>query len=178
MIMENIQKSSATPDLFFSIKNNFSISCKRNDKNILYSAGSKQIPSMTDNSIGELHLSTGYIREPHWHTNTWELNRLVSGSASIGILDPNTHEIYIYRLTKPGDGVFIPMGWLHWVTGNQDNTQINLTFNNGILETTEISDVLRLTPPKIFRLAYGMDIKDLNNVFSPITETVIIGPAK
>ncbi|HDR6271865.1 TPA: cupin domain-containing protein [Bacillus cereus] len=177
MIMENIQKSSVTPDLFFSLKNKFSIRCKRNDENILYSAGSTQITSITDNSIGELHLSTGYIREPHWH-NTGELNRLVSGSASIGTLDPNTHEIYIYRLTKPGDVVFIPMGWLHWVTGNQDNTQIQLTFNNSILETTELSDVLRLTPLKIFQLAYGMDIENLNKLVSPITETVIIGPAK
>ncbi|WP_240688192.1 hypothetical protein [Bacillus sp. BH2] len=69
------------------------------------------------------------------------------------------------------------MGWLHWVTENQDNTQIQLTFNNGILETTEMSDVLSLTPPKIFQLAYGMDIENLNKVFSLINETVIIGLA-
>ncbi|MCU5431311.1 hypothetical protein ACTFRO_28590 [Bacillus cereus group sp. MYBK163-2] len=69
------------------------------------------------------------------------------------------------------------MGWLHWVTENQDNTQIQLTFNNGILETTEMSDVLSLTPLKIFQLAYGMDIENLNKVFSLINETVIIGLA-
>ncbi|EEK53361.1 hypothetical protein bcere0004_53270 [Bacillus cereus BGSC 6E1] len=73
--------------------------------------------------------------------------------------------------------MFIPMGWLHWVTENQDNTQIQLTFNNGILETTEMSDVLSLTPLKIFQLAYGMDIENLNKVFSLINETVIIGLA-
>lgn len=170
----NIKQSSGTPNLSFDIKNN--VLFKRNDENIIYYAGSTQIPAMAGGSVADLHLSKGYIREPHWHPNAWELDILVSGHAEIGILDPDTHQLHIYELTKPGDIVFIPMGWMHWITGKSDNTELHLFLNNGILEGAEMSDVLRLTPPGVFQLAYGVNAEELEEVLSPITETVIIGP--
>lgn len=36
--------------------------------------------------------------------------------------------------------------------------------------------MLRLTPPEVFQLAYGVDAKEIADALLPVTESVVIGP--
>lgn len=169
----NIKKSSGTPNLFFDSRDN--IFFKRNDKNIAYEVTSTQLPAMIGGAFVDLFLTKGHIREPHWHPNAWELDVVISGESITSILDPDTNKLHHYR-AKAGQVIFIPMGWWHWITPVSEEAHLHLFFNNDQPETAEGSDTLRLTPPEVFQLSYGVDAKKLAKVLSPITESVVIGP--
>ena len=63
--------SPSSPDLFFDVSKN--VDFGRN-ANVLYEVTSAQIPEMQDLALGDLFLSKGHIREPHWHPNADELD--------------------------------------------------------------------------------------------------------
>ncbi|QGQ46506.1 cupin domain-containing protein [Metabacillus sediminilitoris] len=115
------------------------------------------------------------MREPHWHPNSWELDVIVSGEAMISIVDPDTKKLHNYK-AKPGQVVFIPMAWWHWIRPITEKLHLHLFFNNDQFETAEGSDTLRLTPPKVFHAAYGVDKEKIAEALSPIKESVVIGP--
>ncbi|WP_028403058.1 cupin domain-containing protein [Ectobacillus panaciterrae] len=169
----NIKKSSGTPNLFFDSRN--SVLFKRNDENIAYQVTSTQLPAMIGGAFVDLFLTKGHMREPHWHPNAWELDVVVSGEVITSILDPDTQQLHHYR-AKSGQVVFIPMAWWHWITPVSEEAHVHLFFNNDQFESAEGSDMLRLTPPEVFQMAYNVDAKQLAEVLAPITESVVIGP--
>ncbi|MFE5430692.1 cupin domain-containing protein [Peribacillus simplex] len=169
----NIKKTSGTPNLFFDFMD--SIFFERNPENILYEVTSTQVPAMAGGSFADLYLTKGYIREPHWHPNAWELDVVVSGEAQISLVDPDTKKFHSY-IVKPGQVVFIPMAWWHWIIPRSEKLHIHLFFNNDQRETAEGSDTLRRTPPEVFQNAYGVDAEKIADVLAPIKESVIIGP--
>ncbi|WP_369125276.1 cupin domain-containing protein [Alicyclobacillus fastidiosus] len=65
-------------------------------------------------SLGDLYLTKGHMREPHWHPNADELDYVISGEVTVSILDPNTLQVCNYRL-KPGQVTLIPKRWFHWI---------------------------------------------------------------
>ncbi|MFC9597005.1 cupin domain-containing protein [Peribacillus butanolivorans] len=169
----NIKKTSGTPNLFFDSKN--SIFHQRDPENVLYEITSTQIPAMVGGAFADLYLTKGHIREPHWHPNAWELDVIVSGEAQISLIDPDTNKLHTY-MVKPGQVVFIPMAWWHWIIPKSEKLHLHLFFNNDQRETAEGSDTLRLTPPEVFQLAYGVDATKIADVLTPIKESVVIGP--
>ncbi|UOQ45964.1 cupin domain-containing protein [Halobacillus salinarum] len=169
----NIKKTSGTPNLFFDSKQ--SLFFKRDDHNIAYDVTSTQLPAMIGGAFVDLYLTKGHIREPHWHPNAWELDVVVSGEALVSIIDPDTNQLHTYQ-ARPGQVVFIPMAWWHWITPASENLHLHLFFNNDQFETAEGSDTLRLTPPEVFQTAYGIDKKEIAETLSPIQESVVIGP--
>jgi dTDP-4-dehydrorhamnose 3,5-epimerase-like enzyme len=170
----NIKKSTGTPNLFFDSRN--SVLFRRNDKNMAYQVTSTQLPAMIGGAFVDLYLTKGYIREPHWHPNAWELDVVVSGEVITSIVDPDTQQLHHYR-ASPGQVVFIPMAWWHWITPVSEEAHLHLFFNNDQFESAEGSDMLRLTPPEVFQAAYNVDAEALAEVLAPITDSVIIGPS-
>ncbi|MGE7307152.1 cupin domain-containing protein [Priestia megaterium] len=169
----NIKKSSGTPNLSVNYKQN--VLFKRNDQNIAYQLTSTQLPAMLGGAFVDLYMTKGHMREPHWHPNAWELDVVVSGEVQVSILDPDTSSMHNYRI-KEGEVVFIPMGWWHWIEPLSEETHLHLFFNNDQFESTEGSDVLRLTPPIVFQKAYGVSANEVAEAVAPITDTVVIGP--
>jgi len=169
----NIHQSSGTPNLIYNTRDN--VLFERNPENIAYKVTSTQLPAMIGGSFVDLFLTKGHMREPHWHPNAWELDVIVSGEAMISIVDPDTRKLHHYH-AKPGDVVFIPMAWWHWIRPATDKLHLHLFFNNDQFESAEGSDTLRLTPPEVFEAAYGMDSKKVADAFSALKESVIIGP--
>ncbi|MED5050568.1 cupin domain-containing protein [Anoxybacillus rupiensis] len=169
----NIKKTSGTPNLFFDSRDN--IFFQRDDENIAYEVTSTQIPAMVGGAFVDLYLTKGHIREPHWHPNAWELDVVVSGEALISIVDPDTNKLHHYK-AKAGQVVFIPMAWWHWIRPASEKVHLHLFFNNDQFETAEGSDTLRLTPPEVFKMAYGLDVNQIADALSPIKESVVIGP--
>lgn len=169
----NIKKTSGTPNLFFDSKKN--VFFERNPDNVAYEVTSTQLPAMVGGAFVDLYLSMGHIREPHWHPNAWELDVVVSGEAVISIIDPDTNKLHTYS-AKAGQVVFIPMAWWHWITPVSDKAHLHLFFNNDQFETAEGSDTLRLTPPEVFELSYGINPEIIAEALSPIKDSVVIGP--
>ncbi|MEI5905557.1 cupin domain-containing protein [Bacillus spongiae] len=165
-----------TPNLFFDIEK--SILFERNPENIAFLLSSTQMPAMIGGSIADLRLSKGFIREPHWHTNAWELVYLISGAATVSVLDPTTNKRQTLKLAKRGETVFIPMGYWHWIVADEDNTNLLLFFNNDQIQTQEGSTMLTRTPLEVYENAYNINPKKMEKALKPIegTEGVIIGP--
>lgn len=169
----NIKKTSGTPNLFFDSKD--SVFFEKNPNNIAYKVTSTQLPAMVSGAFVDLYLTRGNIREPHWHPNSWELDVVVSGEAVISIVNPNTQTLHNYR-AKPGQVVFIPMAWWHWIRPLSEKLHLHLFFNNDQFETAEGSDMLRLTPPEVFQLAYGINSEKMADTLSLIKESIVVGP--
>lgn len=165
--------SPTSPELFFDVSDN--VGFRRDPQNVLYEVTSAQIPEMQDLALGDLFLSRAHIREPHWHPNADELDFIISGEVIISILNPSTLELQTYHV-KPGQVTFLPKGWWHWITCVTEEAHLLVAFNDGQIQSIEGSDVLRLTPPDVFELAYDVNARKLDRVLSPIDETVVIGP--
>lgn len=165
--------TTSSPELFYHVSDNLVF--ERNPQNVLYEVISAQIPMMQDLSLGDLFLSKEHIREPHWHPNADELDFIISGEVIISILNPFTLKLQTYHV-KPGQVTFLPKGWWHWITCVTEEAHLLVNFNDGKIQSIEGSDVLRLTPPAVFQLAYDVNARKLNKVLSPIDETVVIGP--
>ncbi|MFS1514842.1 cupin domain-containing protein [Chengkuizengella sp. SCS-71B] len=167
---------AGTPNLSFDIKQN--VLFERNPENIAFALTSTQMPSMIGGSIADLQLSKGFIREPHWHTNAWELDYLVSGEADVSILNPVNNNVVTYKLNRPGLTAFIPMGWMHWISAKSDNTKLLLFFNNDQFMSVEQSVGLTRIPPEVYQNAYNINPREISRALEPIegTEGVVIGP--
>ncbi|OZT13456.1 cupin [Priestia aryabhattai] len=169
----NIKKTSGTPNLSFNYQN--SILFKRDTNNIAYRVTSTQLPAMIGGAFVDLYLTKGHMREPHWHPNAWELDVVVSGEVQVSIVDPDTSSLHTFQI-KEGNVAFIPMGWWHWIEPLTEEAHLHLFFNNDQFESSEGSDILRLTPPEVFQKAYNVNEKTIKQALEPIDETVVIGP--
>ncbi|GFN34027.1 hypothetical protein PCURB6_42870 [Paenibacillus curdlanolyticus] len=123
-------------------------------------------------------MTKGQIREPHWHPNAWELDVVIEGRVVVSILNPDTSQL-INNPAGTGQVVFIPMGWLHWITPVTDRTRLHLFFNSSQVENAEVSDFLRTPPPEVFQLSYRIDPALISSALAPVKtakETIFIGP--
>ncbi|PWA12600.1 hypothetical protein DCC39_05090 [Pueribacillus theae] len=170
-MMGNIMPSSS-PILFFDLRQNLSV---RRDDSLLFKVTCRQIPLMHDLSLGDLFLTKGHIREPHWHPNADEFDYIISGQVTISILNPFTLQL-ISGNVQAGQVVFIPKGWWHWIIPVTEKTHLLVFFNDGKIESVEGSDVLRLTPPRVYEQAYGINAEKLDKELTSIRKTLTIGP--
>jgi mannose-6-phosphate isomerase-like protein (cupin superfamily) len=161
-----------SPPLFFDLKNNLQV---QRGNSYLFEVTCAQIPVMEVLSLADLYLTKDHIREPHWHPNADEFDYVVSGEATVSILNPFTLKLHNYHV-KPGQVAFIPEGWWHWITPVTDNTHLLVNFNDGKIESVEGSDVFRLTTPAVFQHAYGINSTQFAQQVQSINQTLTIGP--
>ncbi len=123
----------------------------------------------------DIFLSNGNIVEPHYHQNASELVYVISGSATVSILNPFTKELRNYPI-QPGQVANVPQGWWHYEIATSDNTHLLAIFDAPVPEFIAGSDILRLTPANIWADTYCLDEAKVKETFAPITKTVVIGP--
>lgn len=165
---------AGSPNLKFNTQGN--VLFRRNADNVGYETNVSQIPSLEGVASTDLYMTKGNIREPHWHPNSAEYDYVIEGELEFVIFDPVYKQLQKYHL-KPRDVLFIPQGYWHWITPLTDKTHILVVFNNNEPTTVAGSDILRFTPGEVFDLAYGIPAEDYEELVSPITSTVVIGPA-
>lgn len=146
-------------------------------QNYIYYQTSRQLPAMQSLSLFDVYLSSGHSIEPHWHPNANELIYMIQGEIVESVFNPYTKQVQSYRV-RPQQTVYIPMGWWHWTIAMAEHTHFTASFDNPAAEIIYGSDVLRLTPPEVFQLAYGIDSAKWAETISPIRQTVVIGPPR
>lgn len=96
------------------------------------------------------------LREPHWHPNAGELNYCVSGNASVGIFGPGGVRETVN--VGPGDVVFIPAGWFHYID-NVGDTPIEFLvfFSNVTPNHIDLTQTFDYFPRGIYASSFGKE---------------------
>ncbi|WP_332699007.1 cupin domain-containing protein [Halalkalibacter lacteus] len=147
----------------------------KDDWNFILYQTVKQLPVLQGLSLADVYLSRGHSIEPHWHPNANELLYMIQGEIVEYILNPYTNQLLSYRV-GPQQSVYIPMGWWHWTIATTDHTRLVVSFDNNDFGIIYGSDILRMTPPEVFQMVYGINATQWAEVIKPIDQTVIIGP--
>lgn len=147
----------------------------KDDENYINGLGIQQL-----NTIGEIYfldifLSKDNYVDLHYHSNASELTYCISGSATISFINPTPNEWQSFTL-MPGEAVSIPQGFWHCAQALEENTHLLATHDTNNLQTVFGSDLLRLTPKEVMASIYCLDEMSLEEVLSPIKETIVIGP--
>ncbi|WP_276912635.1 cupin domain-containing protein [Aneurinibacillus aneurinilyticus] len=144
---------SGAPNLFFDLKNN-KLS-QKGSKSTVFKVTSTQLPAMQGIAVTDLLLTHNNKGEPHWHPNAGELDYIISGEVVTSVVDPYTLQLLQYHV-KPGQVVFIPMGWWHWITPISEKAHLLVIYNNDNPKTVKSSDVLQLIPPDALKPEHGL----------------------
>lgn len=127
-----------------------------------------------------VHLDVGGMREPHWHPTAWELNYIISGSATWTIL--GTHPDGRYRRdvfqAHQGDLVFAPQGFFHFF-GNASTDrplQVLIVFNSSAQEPNDdigIVAAVNSVPREILAASFGVPVTAFDQIPTDIKPVVI-----
>lgn len=147
----------------------------KNNQNFILQQFAPQTPFLQNLGLLDIYLNKGNSVEAHWHPNAAELVYVIQGEAVISILNPFTLQVMTYRV-KPPQTVYIPMGWWHWEIATMDHTHLLAIFDNNAAQVIFGSDILRMTPPEVFHIIYGIDPVQFKEAIQPIQQTVVIGP--
>lgn len=103
-------------------------------------------------------LKPGGIREPHWHPDAWEFDYCISGKARMSVVGPN-NKWKIFDV-KPGQVVFVPMGFFHYFENTgKDDLRFLVSFNNSGAESDDdigVSVSLGGTPRHVLAATFGV----------------------
>lgn len=163
------------PDLKFSFDMKKSTAFKTNASNYINILGYKQLPTLGSASLLDIFLSRGHYVEPHYHQNASELVYLISGSATVSMINPFTNKLISIPIV-PQEVVIVPQGWWHFEEATSDDTHILAIFDAPTPQVILGSDILRLTPAKAIAQTYCLDEAKWKEAIAPIKQTVAIGP--
>ncbi|MBB3109737.1 quercetin dioxygenase-like cupin family protein [Paenibacillus phyllosphaerae] len=165
----------ASPDAVFAYDVNKNRFFTKNNQNFINMLSIKQLNTLGNVSLLDIHLSTGNVVEPHIHQNASELVYCIAGAAVVSLLNPFTKEILNFPIT-PGQVANVPQGWWHYEIATVDNTHLLAIFDAPTPEFIGGSDLFRLTPASVLAHTYCLDEKLVKETFAPIKDTVFIGP--
>jgi oxalate decarboxylase len=120
------------------------------------------------------------MREPHWHPTAWELNYIISGTATWTIL--GTHPDGRYRRdvfqAHQGDLVFVPQGFFHFFGNAATDTplQVLIVFNTSAQEPNDdigIVAALNSIPREILAAAFGVPVSAFDRIPTDIKPVII-----
>lgn len=102
-----------------------------------YKAGSirrgqrSNFPSLNGLAAFSLMIDKDGLRVPHWHPNASELDFVIQGTAKIGIVSSMPVAYQQTLIARPGDLVFIPQGYFHYIENvGDDQLQMLVIFDN------------------------------------------------
>jgi quercetin dioxygenase-like cupin family protein len=144
-------------------------------QNVINVVGARQLNSLRNTSLLDICLGCGNIIEPHYHPNAAELIYCIAGAAKVSILNPFTRQITEYAIT-PEQVVNVPRAWWHYEYATTDGTHLLAVFDAPNPEVILGSDLLTLTPPRIFAQAYCIDEAAWKQAVAPVVPGTVIGP--
>ncbi|MGG7380546.1 cupin domain-containing protein, partial [Escherichia coli] len=72
----------------------------------------------------------------HWHPDAWEFDYCIKGKARMSVVGPN-NEWKLFDV-KPGQAVFVPMGFFHYFENiGDDDLHFLVSFNNSKAESDD-----------------------------------------
>jgi len=84
-------------------------------------------------SAALLVLERDGLRVPHWHPDAWEFDYCVSGRARMSVVAPGG--VWDTFDVEPGDVVFVPQGYFHYIENVGDGPLTFLLVFNADVET-------------------------------------------
>lgn len=118
----------------------------------------RELPTSTDLAGVNMRLTTGSIRELHWHTaDEWAI--MLYGNARVTVMDLDGN-MFIDDVSK-GDLWYFPAGFPHSIQGlGPDGCEFLLVFDEGMFSednTFLISDSVAHTPTSVLSKNFGLD---------------------
>jgi oxalate decarboxylase len=102
-----------------------------------------------------MNLKPGSLRELHWHPNADEWQYYNKGRGRVGIF--GAHGRYEVKDVGPGDVVFIPQGFGHFIEQlGSDPTEVVVLFSNPQYEEISISQWLAGNPAELLTANFGI----------------------
>lgn len=147
----------------------------KDEANYINGVGIQELDTVGELYILDIYLEKDNYVDLHYHANASELTYCVKGAAEICFINPTTEEWECFELS-PGKVISIPQGFWHEAKALEDGTHLIATHDTDNLQTTFGSDLLRLTPKDVMANIYCLDETALEEVLSPIDETIVIGP--
>ncbi len=134
----------------------------------------REFPTSKEIAGVSMRLTSGSIRELHWHTSDeWAI--VLTGTTRITVLQPDG-QMYIDDV-GPGDLWYFPAGFPHSLQGiGPEGTEFLLVFNSGDFseaDTFLISETLVHTPPEVVKKNMGWSRDNFDKL--PQTELYIFG---
>jgi oxalate decarboxylase len=118
-------------------------------------ANATTFPALDGLAIYLLTLEPGGLRIPHWHPDAAEMDYCLSGTATIGLADPD-RQWQKFTLTA-GQIAYLPQGWFHYIQNTgQDAMRMLVIFNNQSPNDIGISQAFQVTSPEVLGLAFNV----------------------
>ena len=173
MAVSYMDFTSSSVQFFYDLSDNLFF--KKNDRNYINELSVMQLNTLGNVSLLDIYLSAGNVIEPHYHQNASELVYCIAGAAVVSIVNPFTKTLLNVPI-QPGQVANVPQGWWHYEVATVDGTHLLAVFDAPVPEFIGGSDLLRLTPAKVFAHTYCLDEAKVKDTLAPITGTVFIGP--
>ncbi|MDQ3657157.1 MAG: cupin domain-containing protein, partial [Chloroflexota bacterium] len=104
----------------------------------LRTATVRNIESLAGLSINILEIDAGALRELHWHPNAGEINYVLEGEGTIGILSAS-QETATFAI-RPGSITYVPIGDAHYIRNTgPDTLRLLIGFSNEAAEHLDMS---------------------------------------
>ncbi|BAD65913.1 glucose-6-phosphate isomerase [Shouchella clausii] len=163
-----------SPSLNLAGDSTRTLNYQRDPQNYITQLFAAQLPAIPTGFFN-VHMSTGIVITPHWHTNASELVFVICGKVQASVFNPFSQKLLTYELV-PGQAVVLPKGWFHWIVALTDGTHLLTIFDKPTPDIVYGSDFLRFLPGSMMELAYCVNGNAYENVVAPIQESVILGP--
>ncbi|QWU16110.1 Cupin [Paenibacillus sophorae] len=164
----------SSPTLTLTADSNMYINYQADAHNYLTQVFGAQLPA-NPTGLFNVHMTRGFIVQPHWHTNATELVFVISGEIMTSVFNPCTQQLMTYRLT-PGQVSVLPKGWFHWIVVLSEQTHFLTIFDVPTPDVVYGSDFLKAIPPEVLNRAYCVGEEDYKKAVAPLQESVILGP--
>ncbi|MCZ8518427.1 MULTISPECIES: cupin domain-containing protein [Paenibacillus] len=168
-----VDYASPSAQFFFDLSHDLFF--RKDARNYINRLSIKDLNTLGGVSLLDIYLDTGNVVEPHIHQNASELVYCIAGAAVVSLINPFTNELLNFPIT-PGQVANVPQGWWHYEVASTNGTRLLAIFDSSVPDAIFGSDILRLTPPRVWAHTYGLKEAEVKETLAPLTGTTVIGP--